>query len=62
VIQEQQEQDENQLNELKRDLLASHGISAELADTLQLNNVTHNENGLVTLSFVADDFTKTVEK
>lgn len=57
-----EEQDEERLNELKRDLLAKHGIPAKLADSLQLNNVTHNENGSVTLSFVADDLTKMVEK
>lgn len=45
--------DEKRFNELKREILAKHGISAQLADSLQLNNVTHNENGSVTLSFVA---------
>jgi len=54
--------DEKRLNELKRDILAKHGIPAELSDSLQLSKVTHNENGSVTFSFVADDLTKTVEK
>jgi hypothetical protein len=54
--------DEKRLNELKRDMLVKHGIPAKLADSLQLAKVTHNENGSVTFSFVADDLTKTVEK
>lgn len=54
--------DEKRLNLLKRAMLVKHGIPAKLADSLQLANVTHNENGSVTLSFVADDFTKTLEK
>jgi hypothetical protein len=57
-----EEVDEKRLNELKREMLAKHGIPAKIADSLQLANVTHNENGSVTLSFVADDLTKTLEK
>lgn len=49
------EMDDEEFNRLKRNFLALDGISPEMADSLEVANVRHNENGSVTLSFVAKD-------
>lgn len=49
------EMDDEEFNRLKREFLALDGISPEVADSLEVANVKRNENGSVTLSFVAKD-------
>jgi hypothetical protein len=49
------EMDDEEFNRLKREILSSQGISPEAADSLEVYDVRHNENGSVSVSFVAKD-------
>ena len=49
------EMDDEEFNRLKREFLALEGISPEAADFLEVANVQRNENGSVSVSFVAKD-------
>ena len=44
-----------EFNRVKREILALQGISPEAADSLEVYEVRHNENGSVSVSFVAKD-------
>ena len=49
------EMTDEEFNRLKREFLALDGIPSEVADSLEVVNMKRNENGSVTLSFVAKD-------
>lgn len=49
------EMSDEEFNRLKREFLALEGISPEVADSLEVANMKRNENGSVTVSFVAKD-------